>query len=174
MKKMLAITTAALMGASVLAAPAFAQEANSGDLSGGQHNAAGAGSGMDSTTGASDAAGSETMSEPGIDAGTTAAIDGGFDDALSAVGNNVANAQSISGMSEIDQVDVVQVSEIEGSDSAQVEQAVSQNGDGVDALRSSIEANEELRRALEAQGVDVSTVIGVDMGTTGGITVYVM
>jgi len=177
MKKILAMTTAALVSASVLAAPAFAQEAGAGGI-GGQDNAAGAASGMDGSTelGANTSAegGMDGLSDPGVDTGTTAAIDGGFDDALSAVGNNVANAQSISGMNEVDDVNVVQVGEIEGSDSAQVEQAVSQNGEGVEALRASIAANEGLSRALESQGVDASSVIGVDLGATGGITVYVM
>lgn len=152
MKRILGITTAALMSASVLAAPAFAQES--------PVPVPGADSGQ------------TTM--PDIDTDTTAAIGANFDGALAAIGNNTASAQSIGAMSDVQTVRVVRIGDLEGSSPALVEQAVSQNSEGVQDLRASVAANPGLSQQLEAQGVDVLSVIGADVGAMGEVTVYVM
>ena len=157
MKRLLCITTAGLMGASVLGAPAFAQ-ADQNYETGGQHNAEG------------------TMNDtamPEVDTGTTAAIESSADGALAAIGNNAANAQSISAMTDVNTVNVIRIGELEG-DTARIEETVSQNEDGVEALRSAISANPTLSQELQAQGVDTSTVIGAELGATGEVTIYVM
>ena len=231
MKRILAITTAALMGASMLASPVLAQSdkesqtggqfnasdsmtdstpevddgaaaaSGSGNLedkeyqTGGQHNASGSMTGtdaeldtgttaeMDDTAPANDNESYETggqqnatdsMSGSGVDTETTAAIGSTFDGALSAIGNNSTNAESLGSMTEVSSVNVVSVGELEGSDPALVDQAVTDNQDGVDELRASIEANQALSQELETQGVDASSVIGAELGVDGEVTVYTM
>lgn len=155
MKRILGITAAALMGASVLAAPAaFAQ--------------------ADQNFQNEPEAGFDTNLDTQLDTGTTAAIGSSFDGALAAIGNNAANAASIGAMSDIGSVNVVRIGEIEGSDPALVEQAVSQNADGVEALRASIEANPPLNQALQTEGISAASVVAADLDAAGGVTIYVM
>lgn len=161
MKRILGITTAALMGASVLAAPAFAQADQNSQLGGEQNS-------TDTMT-----PGTDTMT-PDVDTGTTAAIGGSIDGALAAIGNNEANAQSISSMTTVDTVNVVRIGDLEGSDPALIEQTVTQNAEGVEALRNSIAANPALSQQLETQGVGTASVIGAELGAAGEVTLYVM
>ena len=161
MKRILGITTAALMGASVLAAPAFAQ-ADQNFQTDVERNS------TDTMTPGAD------TTAPDVDTGTTAAIGGSIDGALAAIGNNDANAQSISAMTTVDSVNVVRVGELEGSDPALIEQTVSQNAEGVEALRTSIAANPALSQELEAQGVGTASVIGAELGAAGEVILYVM
>ena len=151
MKRILGLTTAALMGASVLAAPALAESKM--DLSG-------------------DAGATTTM--PDVDTGTTAAIGGNFESALTAIGAGSSNAQAIGTLSEVDTVKVVSVSDLEGHDKAALDQAVSQNSDSVDELRTSIGANAALSEELRSQGVDTSAVVAAQIEADGQVTVYVM
>lgn len=151
MKRILGLTTAALMGASVIAAPAFAESKM--DLSG-------------------EAGATTTM--PDVDAGTTAAIGGDFESALTAVGAGSSNAQVIGTLSEVDNVKVVSVSDLEGHDQAALDQALTQNSDGVDELRTSIGANAALSEELRTQGVDTSAIVAAQVEADGQVTVYVM
>jgi hypothetical protein len=151
MKRILGLTTAALMGASVLAAPALAEDkmAPSGE--------AGA-----------------TTTMPDVDTGTTAAIDTNFDSALSAISAGSSNAQAIGTLSEVDSVKVVSVDDLEGHDQAALDEALTQNSDGVDELRTSIGANAALSEELRTQGVDTSAVVAAQVEADGQVTVYVM
>ncbi|TYR33099.1 hypothetical protein FY036_08550 [Mesorhizobium microcysteis] len=151
MKRIIGITTAALMSASVLAAPAFAQVDL--DLSGG----------ADATT-------NTTM--PDIDTGTTAAIDADFGTALSALTNSSGNAEAIA-MSDGANVRVVSVSDLEGHDATALDEAITQHEDGVEALRTSVEANAALKQELQTQGVDVSSIVAAQVEADGEVTVYV-
>jgi hypothetical protein len=165
MKRILGITTAALMGASVLAAPAFAQ-VDGVNPTPGEHGAG-------ETTPTPEA----TMPDatmPDVDPGTTAAIGGSFDGALTAIGDSSMSAQSIGAMTDVETVTVVSVGELDGSDPALIDQAVSQNVEGVEELRASIQANATLNEELQANGVDVSSVIGAQVEADGGLTVYTM
>lgn len=152
MKRILGITTAALMGASVLAAPAFAQ--------------------ADYDTQQGEDAGAVTM--PDVDTGTTAAIDGSSDGALTAIGSSSVAAQSLGTMTDVQSVNVVRVGELEGSDPMLIEETVSQNDAGVQELRQAISANASLSQELEAQGVSSAEVVGAEIGLDGDVTVYVM
>lgn len=151
MKRILGLTTAALMGASVLAAPAFAEDKM--DLSG--------------ETGA-------TTTMPDVDTGTTAAIDANFDTALTAISAGSSNAQAIGTLSEVDNVKVVSVSDLDGHDKAALDEALAQNSDGVEELRTSIGANAALSEELRTQGVDTATVVAAQVEADGQVTVYVM
>lgn len=153
MKRILGITAAALMGASVLAAPAFAQADQNFE---------------------NDATGTVSDFNSGVDTGTTAAIGASFDGALAAIGNNAANAASISAMTDVGTVNIVRIGDIEGGDPARVEQTMSQNPEGADALRASIDANPALSQALQAEGVSTSSVVAADLDAAGGVTIYVM
>ena len=157
MKRILSVTTAILMGASVLAAPAFAQQADG--MSDTQDP------GMDQTMPAPDA---------GVDTGTTAAIEPTFDSALTAIDGNEASATAIGAMTEVQTVNVVKVDELEGADAAAIETAVSENEEGVSQLRSSIEANAALSEQLETEGVEASSVVAAQVEADGGVTLYVM
>lgn len=170
MKRILGLTTAALLGASMLGAPAFAQ-AN-----------------LDHPGGAD--ADPEIMTTPGttpemmppeattpmpdIDTGTTAAIGASFDGALTAISGTSASAQSIASMPQVDRVDVVRVSELQGSDPALVDETVAQNEAGIEELRAAISANPSLSQELQAAGVDASSVVGAQVEADGGVTVYVL
>lgn len=151
MKRILGLTTAALMGASVIAAPAFAESKM--DLSG-------------------EAGATTTM--PDVDTGTTAAISGDFESALTAVAAGSSNAQAIGTLSEVDNVKVVSVSDLEGHDQAALDQALTQNSDGVDELRTSIGANAALSEELRTRGVDTSAIVAAQVEADGQVTVYVM
>ena len=166
MKRILGLTTAALMGASVLAAPAFAE---GGLLSGTVDG--GAASEMNVTP---DLGGADAGANVDIDTGTTAAIGGSFDGALSAIGANASNAAAIGAIGEVSTVNVVRIGALEGHDAAAVEQAVSQNSADVEELRDTIAGNPALSEELQAQGVDVSSVVAAEVEAGGEVTVYVM
>lgn len=166
MKRILGLTTAALMGASVLAAPALAE----GGLVSGTADG-GAASQMDA---APDLGGADADIDTGVDTGTTAAIGGSFDGALSAIGANASNVAAISAIGEVNSVNVVSIDTLEGHDATAVEQAVSENSADVDELRDTIAGNPALSEELQAQSVDISSVVAAEVGAGGEITVYVM
>lgn len=167
MKRIIGLTTAALMGASVFVAPAFAQNATDGVDQDYQLSVQPEGSDPGAPT-------PDGAAMPDIDTGTTASIDGSFDGALSAIGGSSANARTIASMDDVQSVNVVRVSELRGGDAALVNQAVSQNQAGIDDLRASIDANTALHSELQAMGVTSASVVGADVGAAGDVTVYVM
>lgn len=152
MKKILAMTTAALMSASVMAAPAFAQMAN-GEASGTETNA--------------------TSEMPGVDTGTTQAIDEstGGNDALGSITGSASAAQSIAGMTEFGDVTVNQIT---GEDSDKVDQLVTENRQSIDELRAAIAGNPAVQSQLQAQGVDVAKIVGAEVALNGDLVLYSM
>lgn len=149
MKRILGLTTAALMSASVLAAPAFAEDTEL---------PAGADSGVSSD----------------IDQGTTAAITATPESALSAISASTTTVTSIETLSEVSAVNVVRISEFEAADASAVEEAATANEAGVEELRAAIQANAALSQELEAQGVDASSVVAAEIGANGEVTVFVL
>ncbi len=156
MKRILGLTTAALLGASMFAAPAMAIDLNAG-ASGGANVEAGADTTM-----------------PDIDTGTTAAVGATFDSAVTAIDGNAATTQSISTMTEVRDVKIVKISELEGHDAATVEQAVAANQAGIDELQAAVSANAALSQELETQGIDSSSVLAAQVEADGAVTVFAM
>jgi hypothetical protein len=175
MKRIIGLTTAALMGASMVVAPALAQTSDGAS----DRNVPTPGMSESPPT-APGTGGTDTMQDgaastmPDVDAGTTAAIAPTFDGALGAIGGNSASAQSIGSMSEISAVNVVKIDELEGADAAAVDSAVTENEAGVTELRTSIEANAALSQELETQGVEASSVVAAQVEADGALTLYVM
>lgn len=166
MKRIIGLTTAALMGASVFVAPAFAQNADGVDQDY-QLSVQPEGSDPGAPT-------TNRATTPDIDTGTTAAIGGSFDGALSAIGRSSANARTIASMDNVQSVNVVRMSELRRGDAALVDQTVGKNQKGIDALRAALDANPALHRKLQAMDVTSASVVGADVGAAGNVTVYVM
>jgi hypothetical protein len=196
MKRITGLTAAALLSASMFTAPALAQVSidagagtdtgigiDAGGISGGADIDAGAAGGLGVETGGAGAAaggnadagaeGATTL--PGLDDGTTAAIGGdvSFDSAISAIEGGSASAAAIEAMTEVDGVNVVRIGELENSDSAELDAALSANQTGVEELRSSIEANAELSQELQTQGVEVASVVAAQVEADGALTLFV-
>lgn len=183
MKRIIAISSAALMGATMLAAPVYAEQMDSQTKTPGmssemQDNNAGADLdiGGDANAGATTdlgtKSGTSTSTTGDIDTGTTAAIgaEPTFDDAIAAIEGNSASAAAISGMSEVGTVNVVRLDELEGHDPARVDEAVSASA--ATELQSSIEANSSLSEQLQTQGVEASSVVAAQVEADGSVTVY--
>jgi hypothetical protein len=181
MKRIFGITTAALLGASMFAAPALAIDlgASAGTSGAGvQADASGAvntgKSGGDPVVeGQTDMDAGANTTMPDVDAGTTAAIDTTFDSALTAIDGSATTTQAISTMTEVQEVRVVSVSDLEGHDAAAVERAVAENDADVDGLRTAIEANAAVSQELQAQGVDSSSIVAAQVGADGAVTIFV-
>jgi hypothetical protein len=139
MKKFLAMTTAALMSASVLAAPAFAQS-------------------------------SET---PGVDEGTTAAIDEseGGNGSFTAITGSASATQSIANMTDFGSVTV---NRITGEESGQLDLMVSENRQSIDALHAAIASNAAVQGELQAQGVNPANIVGAEVAANGDLVLYSM
>ena len=169
MKRIIGLTAGALMGASVIAAPAFAEQVDY--LTDTPRD--GAASEMNTM---GEAASPRDTSNPdaGIDAGTTAAIGPSFDNALSAIEAGATNTAALGAVGEVETVNVVHIETLDGHDAAAVEQAVSQNDAEVEELRSTIAGNPALNEQLQAQGVDTSSVVAAEVDAGGEVTVYVM
>ena len=182
MKRVLAYSTAALLGASLLASPVLAQvsvDTNTGANVGIGADANSGTSGADATGGTDlelDAQ-SDTQLDSGvdtmIDTDTTAAINGSFDGALSSIGNSSATSQSISTMTEVSSVNVIRINELEGADMDALGSAETENSAQIEELRAAIDGNSSVNSALEAESVDVSSVVGADVQADGSLTVYV-
>lgn len=170
MKRILATAAAALMGASVLVAPVYAQtgQTDTSESAGSDAGAAPGGS-PDSTS--PEEAGANTGSGAGIDGGTTAAIGNDMNSALSAIQGNSASAQAIMGMEDVSSVNVVRLNEIDGYNQAAIDDAL----DTSDAaeLQASIESNAALQQHLQEAGVDASSVVAAQVEADGALTVYV-
>lgn len=151
MKRIIGLATATLMGASMLAGPALAQDAEILP---------------ESSPGMS--------TEFGVDTGTTAAIGGSIDGALSAIEGNAATVQSIELLTEVGTVNVVRISDFEDADADTLEQAAEANHDSVESLRDAISANAALSQQLEAQGVSADEVVAAEVDATGQVTLFVL
>jgi len=173
MKRTKTVSIIALLGASLLAAPAVAQVGVGGEggvgvgigglgVEAGGSGSANAGAGVGVNAGGAK-----------IDSGTTASVGTNFNGALSAMGRNSQSAASIGTMSEVSSVNVVRVGELDGASEAELETAANAHSDGIRKLRAAIDANAALKSALEAENVDTSSVVAADMSADGSLTVFV-
>lgn len=152
---------AALMtsGAAMPAALAQDVEADAGvELDAGA--GAGAGAGANTDAGSADGSG-----KAGVSANTGAAADAGADAGLSAITQD-------------DTIEIVQLSEVEGSANAAAKQQVFAEAQGRDAswqsqIESGVEANTALTTALEEEGFTAEDVVDVRAGANGTIVVFV-
>lgn len=165
MKRIIGLTTAALMGASMMAGPALAQS-SAGD---------GASGGVNVETGVTGGAGTDTTTEMETDAGTTAAIGSQptFDGALSAIEGGAASTTAIEAMSEVGSVEVVRIGELEGADMTALETAKAESEAEIGELQAALEANTAVTTALEAEDVAATDVVAAEMGAGGELVVYV-
>lgn len=182
MKRMIAMTAATLMGATMLAGPAFAEmssdkngsaQTETGVTGGAGNSAMDSGSSTD-TMGSSSSGSADTM-ESEIDTGSTAAIDAeaSFDGALSAINGSAQAAATIESMTEPGSVEIVRIDELEGADMDALETATSENSDAIDELHAAIDANTAVSGALEAEDVTTADVVAAETGADGSLTVYV-
>ncbi|WP_127520404.1 hypothetical protein [Mesorhizobium sp. Z1-4] len=169
MKRIIALTTATFMGASMLAVPALALDVNAGADVGISGSADTSGT----MTGDTDAdiklkADADTM----VDTDTTAAISGSFDGALSAMGNAGASSASIQNMTDVGNVNVIWIKDLEGADMDALSQAEATNEAQIQDLRASLESNTAVSAALKAQSVEPADVVAANVAADGSLTVY--
>jgi hypothetical protein len=186
MKRIIGLTTAALMGASMMVAPALAQTGVGGSATGGVNaetgvtgGVGGAGADVDVDAGASGSAGADTttgtMTDTETDAGTTAAIgaDATFDGALAAIEGNATSTAAIDTMTEVGTVEVVKIGELEGADMTALETATTEREAEITELQAALEANTAVSAALEAEDVSANDVVAAQMGAGGELVIYV-
>lgn len=183
MKRIIGLTTAALMGASMMVAPALAQTSVGGGATGGVNAetgvTGGVNGGADVEAGASGSAGADTttgtMTDTETDAGTTAAIgaDATFDGALSAIEGNATSTAAIDTMTEVGSVEVVKIGELEGADMTALETATTEREAEITELQAALEANTAVSAALEAEDVAANEVVAAEMGAGGELVIYV-
>ena len=184
MKRIIGLTTAALMGASMMVAPALAQTSVGGGATGGVNAETGVtggvgGAGVDVDAGASGSAGADTttgtMTDTETDAGTTAAIgaDATFDGALAAIEGNATSTAAIDTMTEVGSVEVVKIGELEGADMTALETATTESEAEITELQAALEANTAVSAALEAENVSANEVVAAQMGAGGELVIYV-
>lgn len=184
MKRIIGLTTAALMGASMMVAPALAQTSVGGGATGGVNAETGVtggvgGAGVDVDAGASGSAGADTttgtMTDTETDAGTTAAIgaDATFDGALAAIEGNATSTAAIDTMTEVGSVEVVKIGELEGADMTALETATTESEAEITELQAALEANTAVSAALEAEDVSANEVVAAQMGAGGELVIYV-
>lgn len=171
MKRIIGLTTAALMSASMLAGPALAQT----DV------APGAGDGTEVETGVT--GGADTMEAPAgattlpgeVDTDPTAAIGGEatFDSALTAIEGNATSTAAIGTLTEVGSVEVIRINELEGADPTALETATSERSAEITELQAALEANTAVSSALEAENVEVADVVAAETAADGELVVYV-
>lgn len=77
------------------------------------------------------------------------------------------------GMSEISSVEIVDANmAAQGQSGVALENAIADNEDAIAELQQSIEGNADLMTALEAEGVDPSSVVALQTGADGSVTVF--
>jgi len=62
--------------------------------------------------------------------------------------------------------------EVQGKNAAALDNAVADNEEDIAALQAAIEADAELSAALDAQNVDVSSVVALETNADGSVTVF--
>jgi hypothetical protein len=175
MKRIIGLTTAALMGASMMVAPALAQTSVGGGATGGVNAETGVTGGVNAGDAVDGAAGAATDTMGGTDAGTTAAIgaDVTFGSALSAIEGNATSTAAIDTMTEIGSVEVIRIGELEGADMTALETATTERAAEITELQAALEANTAVSAALEAEDVAANEVVAAQMGADGELVVYV-
>jgi hypothetical protein len=92
---------------------------------------------------------------------------------LSAVGQSGAVAGDIENLPEIGSITIVDISEVSGGgDRESIEAAVAANAEAVDELRSTMESEDRIAAALQAQGVATAEVVAADVDAAGNVTVF--
>ena len=181
MKKFIALSTAALMGSALIAAPALAQ-VNLGVGGSAGATVDGNGVGVDAGGGAGATVGTDSGVNLGANANadtnvdtdsTTAAIEGSFDGALAAVARSSENATSIGSMTEVSSVNVIKLGDMANANMEAFGSAETENQAGIDELRASLDANAAVKAALDAQSVTSDQVVAADVNADGSLTVYV-
>ncbi|GAB5504965.1 MAG: hypothetical protein Rhirs2KO_01280 [Rhizobiaceae bacterium] len=166
MKRINALTTATFMGASMLAVPAIALEAGAN---------IGVGGSAESSTMSSDTDADIKLkagADAKVDTGTTAAIGGSFDGALSAMANSNSSG-AIRAMTDVSSVNVIWIKDLEGANMDALTQAETQNEAEINDLRASIESNTAVSSALKAQSVEPADVVAANVAADGSLTVFV-
>lgn len=144
MERIPGLAMAAVMGVSILVAPAFSEEVDLlFDPYGGN-----------------------------IDNGRTASINGDLSTALSAINASSANAAALRGAGKTSSVTVVLVGSLAHFDKQALDQAVSQNQGSIEMLQGAIIGNPELYEQFRISGFDISSVVGAEV-KGGRVIVYV-
>jgi hypothetical protein len=184
MKRILAISAAALLSGSLFAAPALAQvsvDTGTGvDVGIGASGDSGSGSADGSVSGTigtdtqikTNNMGAAADTDANLDTSTTAAIGGSWDGLMSAMGDTGASG-AISSMSNVSTVNVVKIGDLADADTDALAKAKTDNQASIDELQSSLEANASVKAALDAKGVDASDVVAANVAADGSLTVYV-
>ncbi|MGQ7791123.1 hypothetical protein ACUN0C_01800 [Faunimonas sp. B44] len=134
---------------------------------------AGGAAGMDGATGSAG-----TTSDPAAGAATAygtdsaGAGDANFGTVVSSIRSAGDMSADLQGIGDDATIRVVDVSELPGGDATAIDNAVNDNRDGVDSLRDQLRSNGAVTAELENQNIDVSSVVAVDRGPDGTLTVY--
>ncbi|MBO6900866.1 MAG: hypothetical protein JJ864_05920 [Rhizobiaceae bacterium] len=165
MKRIIALTTATFMGASMLAVPALALDAGANVGIGGSAESSTKSGDTDADIKLKTKAGTE------VDTDTTAAIGGSFDGALSAMGSS-NSAGAISAMTDVSNVNVIWIKDLEGADMDALAKAETENEAQIEDLRASLESNTAVSAALKAKSVEPADVVAANVAADGSLTVY--
>jgi len=178
MKRILAMTTAALMTGALTAAPALAQvsvDTGTGVTIGGGADTGAASGGVGAGVGADvkvDTNNLDASADANVDTDTTAAIGGSWDGLLSAMGDSSVSS-SISSMTDVSSVNIIKIDSLADADMEALAQAKTDNQAAIDELNAAISGNAQVKAALDAQGVDTSQVVAANVEADGSLTVYV-
>src|SRR5690606_13905635 len=96
-----------------------------------------------------------------------------FNTALTAIEGNAASAAAIGSISDVERVNVVQLSTLEGHNSTALDESLAVNEAGVEELKSSIQANSAMSSELATQGVNADDIVAAQVAPDGEVTVYV-
>jgi hypothetical protein len=185
MKKIIALSAAALLGSSLIAAPALAQVSVGGsggagvtvggsDGNGGVSVGGTAGAGATTgTDGTGIKLGADGSAATNLDTNSTAAIGADFDGALSAMARGGDSAATIGSMTQVSSVNVVKIDGMAGADMDAFTKAETDNMAGIEDLRASLDANAAVKAALDAQSIDSEDVVAADVAADGSLTVFV-
>lgn len=166
MKRTLAMVTAILMASASV--PAFAGDAMKNNATDAQF-----GTGVDTELNADADAGVDSTLE--LDTDTTASTNASpsFDSVMSAIEADATSGAELETMTDVSNVEIIRISELEGGDPAALDAALAENDAQVTDLRSAIEANSALTARLDEETIDVSSVVATEMETDGSLTIYV-
>ena len=96
-----------------------------------------------------------------------------FGQVISSIQSNKVGPTQIEGMTQVNTVTVVKVSEIaKGENMTAFDNAVTKNEANIASLRTAMTSNTAVKSALDAQSVEVNAVVAADVGTDGVLTVY--
>ncbi|VVS96324.1 hypothetical protein [Rhizobium sp. EC-SD404] len=181
MKMFTKTTVAAIIATGLLAGTAYAQVGVGGSVGGSAGagaGGAGAGVGAGVGAGASGSAGAGMGHDAGGNAGVgvgqdvTGSVNGraDFGQAISSIRSASTEVESMSEISSVEVVDANMAAQ--GQSGVALENAIADNEDAIAELQQSIEGNADLMTALEAEGVEPSSVVALQTGADGSVTVF--